>query len=65
MTEKGEVGMLLKGFVDMARNQFEKFVKVIQSDNRLEFKSGPLNFFYLINNIIRQTSYVDTLTTKR
>jgi len=33
--------MLLKGFVAMISNQFKKGVKMVRSDNGLEFKSGP------------------------
>lgn len=60
MKEKIEVGSLLQGFVAMAKNQFDKGVKVIRSDNGLEFKSGPMRKFYFENGIIHQTSCVDT-----
>jgi len=34
--------------------------KVVRSDNVLEFKSGPMRQFYFDNDIIHQTSRVDT-----
>ena len=37
MKEKSEVSVLLKGFMAMANNQFGKGMKVIRSDNGLEF----------------------------
>jgi len=44
----------------MVKNQFGKDVKIIRSDNGLEFKSGPMKFFYSEKGIIHQTSCVDT-----
>ena len=44
----------------MDNTQFGKGVKVVRSDNGLEFKSGPMQKFYLENGIIHQTSCVDT-----
>ena len=58
--EESEVAKSLKGSVAMAHNQFGKGVKIIKSDNGLEFKSGPVKEFYLSNGIIHQTSCVET-----
>ena len=38
MKEKSEAGHFLKFFVSMAKNQFGKVVKVIRTNNGLEFK---------------------------
>ena len=62
MKEKSKVAKLLKGFVAMAQKQFGKSVKIIRSDNWLEFKSGPMKEFYLNNGIIHQTTCVDPST---
>jgi len=60
MKEKSEVEMLLKGFIAMTKNQFEKGVKVVRSDNGLEFKSSSMETFYFENGIVHQTSCIDT-----
>jgi len=52
--KKNEVGKLLKGFVAMGHNQFGKGVKVVRSDNGLEFKSEPMKQFYFENGILHQ-----------
>jgi len=38
--EKSEVGILLKGFISMAKTQSGKQVKVVRTNNGIEFKSG-------------------------
>jgi len=58
MREKGEVTSILQSFVAMVKNQFEKNVKIVHSDNGIEFKSGPMLQFYSRNSILHQTSYV-------
>jgi len=60
MKEKREVGHFLKNFVSMAKTQFGKDVKVIRTDNGLEFKSGSMNNFYAKRGILHQTSCVET-----
>ena len=60
MRGKGEASKLLQNFVVMVKNQFGKDVKIIRSDNGLEFKSGPMKTFYSKKDIIHQTSCVDT-----
>ena len=42
MKEKREAGKLLKNFIVMVKTQFDKVVKVLRSDNGLEFKSGTM-----------------------
>jgi len=44
----------------MVKTQFNKVVKILRSDNRLEFKSRPMNEFYARYGIIHQTSCVNT-----
>ena len=46
MHEKSEAGNLLKGSAAMAKRQFNEEVKADISDNRLEFKCGPMRKFY-------------------
>jgi len=44
----------------MVKNQFERNVKTVHSDNGLEFKSGPMLQFYSEKGILHQTNCVDT-----
>jgi len=61
MREKGEAGILLKGFISMAKTKLGKQVKVVRTHNGIEFKSGPMKSFYHEGGIMHQTSCVDTL----
>ena len=60
MRKKGEVTILLQSFIALVKNQFDKNVQIIRSDNGLEFKTGTLLNFYSKNGILRQISCVDT-----
>ena len=40
------------------QNQFDT-VKVVRSDNALEFRSGPIDDYFTHHGIVHQTSYVD------
>ena len=60
LREKWEVASILQKFINMAKTQFEKNVKIVRSDNGLEFTSGPMLQFYSEKGIIHQTSCVDT-----
>ena len=60
MKEKSEVGHYVKTFVSMINTQFDKCVKVIRTDNRLEFKSRAMKKFYAEKDIIHQTSCMKT-----
>ena len=42
MRNKGEMSKLVQHFVLFVKNQFDKNVKNIHSDNRAEFTSNPL-----------------------
>nr|KYP75382.1 Retrovirus-related Pol polyprotein from transposon TNT 1-94 [Cajanus cajan] len=58
MTVKFEVPQLIKDFCRMVQTQFNKHVKILQSDNGKEFTC--LHRFYANNGIIHQTSCVNT-----
>lgn len=60
MRGKREVARILPSFVNLVKNQFGKDVKLIRSDNSLEFKSRLMLQFYSKNGILHQTSCVDT-----
>jgi len=60
MIEKGKTSMLLQKFVIMVKTEFERDVKIVRSDNGLEFLSGPTKRFYQEKGIIHHTTCVDT-----
>jgi len=60
MKDRTEASRFLKGFIIMVRNQFDKAVKVVKSDNGSEFTSGPMQEFYNNYGILRESSCVDT-----
>lgn len=60
MHDKSQASDLLKFFCKMTQTQFQKNVKIIRSDNGLEFESKPKLQFYSKNCIIHQTSMVIT-----
>ena len=60
MKEKSETGKCSKVFVSFVKTQFGKEVKIIRSDNGLEFKSKPIREFYEERGSIHQTSCADT-----
>ena len=60
MIDKSQTSTLLHNFCLMAHTQFGKSVKIVRSDNGLEFRSTPMNKFYAAHGIIHQTSVVDT-----
>jgi len=61
MVTKDEAIPLLISFVKMGHTQFSKAVKIIRSDNALEFsKSGTALEFFTSNGSIHQTSRVQT-----
>ena len=59
LLDKGEASLLLRQFCAMVKTQFEKSVKMIRSDNGLEFTSTSMTSFYGQHGIIQQTSLVD------
>ena len=60
MKEKSEASQILKIFCVMVETQFKTKVKTLRSDNDSKFTSGPMKKFYGENEIIHETSYVDT-----
>ena len=60
MREKREDGHFLNTFISLAKTQFDKCVKVVRTNNGVEFKSGHMRKFYTEKRIIHQTSYVET-----
>ena len=55
-----EASKLLRGFIAMVKNQFNKGVKVVKSDNGAEFTSRPMQEFYLEHGTLLKSSCVDT-----
>ena len=60
MREKGEASKLLQNFVIIVKTQLERNVKIIRSDNGLEFISGPMKCFYEEKGTIHHTTCIDT-----
>ena len=60
LAHKSNAFPLLKAFVTFVENQFSASVKVIRSDNAMEFKDSSALVFYNVKGIIHQTSCVDT-----
>jgi len=60
MCDRCEISQLLKDVIGIAKNQFGHNVKIIRSNNRLEFTSKPRQKFYREHGILRQSSYVET-----
>lgn len=56
MKHKSETLTLLISFIHMVDNQFRTKVKIVDSDNGLEFKLGD---FYAIKGIIHQSSCIN------
>ena len=60
MRERGELSQLLRNFIVMTKNQLEKSVKIVKSDNGAKFTLNPMQVFYQENGIFGQSSCVDT-----
>ncbi|XP_074284160.1 uncharacterized protein LOC141608714 [Silene latifolia] len=60
MQDKSEASKYMKFFCQMVKTQFNKIVKIIQSDNGSEFLSGEMKNYYEENGILFQSSNVDT-----
>ena len=60
MAHKSNAFPLLRAFLISVETQFDATVKVIRSDNGLEFKDKTALDFYKEKGIIHQTSCVDT-----
>jgi len=60
MAHKSNAFPLLKAFVSFVKKQFTAHVKIIMTDNRMEFKEASALEFYKCKGIMHQTSCVDT-----
>jgi len=60
MAHKSNAFPLLKAFIIFVENQFGLTVKIIRSDNGMEFKDNTALTFYKDKGISHQTSCVDT-----
>ena len=60
LAHKSNAFPLLKAFVIFVEKQLGALVKVIRTDNGLEFKEASALTFYKSRGILHQTSCVDT-----
>ena len=60
MAHKSNAFPLLKTLVTFVEKQFSTCVKVVRSDNGMEFTDHSATEFYKEKGIIHQTSCVDT-----
>ena len=60
MKDKREVHQLVMTLCMMVKTQFNANVKIIRSDSKREFVSGPIKTFHGEQGIIYQTSCVDS-----
>lgn len=60
MVEKSETSKLLQDFTALVRNQFNKVVKILRTDNVFKFKSNEMLDFYRKYGILHQTNCVNT-----
>jgi len=61
MVTKDKAIFVLKFFVTMAATQFNAYIKIIRSDNALEFsKSGEAVDFFNAHGLMHQTSCIQT-----
>jgi len=59
MVEKSETNKLLKGFMALVKNQFNKVIKILRTNNRFEFKSNEMIDFYREYGLLHQSSCVE------
>lgn len=60
MQQKSQASDLLKIFCKMTQTQYHKPIKVVRSDNGLEFTSKTMLLYYSENGLLHQTSMVKT-----
>ena len=60
MASKSNAFPLLQSFIMFVKNQFDVSVKIVRSDNRMEFQDHSALQFYAQQGIIHQKSCVDT-----
>ncbi|GJS67365.1 cysteine-rich receptor-like protein kinase 8 [Tanacetum coccineum] len=59
LEQKSDSFEALKSFIKFVATQFEKKVKIVRSDNALEFVKDQCRPFLIIQSIFHQISYVD------
>lgn len=59
-SSKAQVPTLIVEFINLVRNQFNRQLKVLRSDNGTEFVNQKLHFFLSASGIIHQTYCIDT-----
>jgi len=59
LTHKSHAFHVMKIFCAYVQNQFDTTIKVVRSDNALEFGSGPTGAYFEQHGIVHWTSYVD------
>ena len=59
LQNKSQVLTVLQKFWHYVVNQFGKSIKVIRSDNAIEFVSGPCDRFFSNHGIVHQTTCID------
>jgi len=60
MSSKSNAFPLLQSFIMFVKNQFNALVKIVRSDNGMEFQDSSALQFYVKHGIMRQRSCVDT-----
>ncbi|CAH9070987.1 unnamed protein product [Cuscuta europaea] len=60
LKEKSEIEEVFKQFYSMIQTQFNTNIKIVRSDNGLEYFSKKLNTFFAEKGIIHQSSCVNT-----
>lgn len=59
LKHKSESFATLENFIILAKTQFGKAVKVVRSDNPLEFGDSQCKSLYDVHGIMHHTTYVD------
>ena len=65
LSTKSNALQVLKNFVNMIENQFQTTVRIVRSDNGLEFNNNETKFFFESKGIIHQKSCPYTPPTKQ
>jgi len=60
LSHKSNATSLLQAFIVFVEKQFDAKVKIVRSDNGMEFHSGSIQAFYTTRGIAIQSSCVDT-----
>ena len=60
LREKSEVASVFKNFYSMIKTQNNENIKILHSDNGIEFFNNELNQYFLNNGLIHQSSCAST-----